>query len=178
MKVLVVYSSQTGFTKSYAYWICERTGGQMLELNEAKKKPESYFNDFDAIIYGSWAIAGKVNNSSWFREKLPSWKGKKLALFCVGASYVDDNEDIKILMDNSLTPEEKKYAKSFYCQGGINYEKMNFINKGLLKVFATVLKNKKNKTGQDEAMAKALEKSYDISDKKFIEPILDYIDFK
>lgn len=38
MKTLVVYTSQTGFTKRYAEWIAKRTQAVVIELEEAKKK--------------------------------------------------------------------------------------------------------------------------------------------
>ena len=44
-----------------------------------------------------------------------------------------------------------------------------------MKMFVKILKSNKNKTPQDEEMIKMVSSSYDISDKKFIEPIIDFI---
>ena len=33
MKTIVIYNSQTGFTKRYAQWIAEKTNGECVELN-------------------------------------------------------------------------------------------------------------------------------------------------
>ena len=38
MKTLVIYTSQTGFTKKYAEWISTRLNADMLTIQEAKKK--------------------------------------------------------------------------------------------------------------------------------------------
>lgn len=38
MKAIVIYNSQTGFTKRYAQWIAEATGADCFELSEAKRK--------------------------------------------------------------------------------------------------------------------------------------------
>ena len=38
MKTVVIYNSQTGFTKRYANWIAEESNADCFELNEAKKK--------------------------------------------------------------------------------------------------------------------------------------------
>ncbi len=38
MKTIVIYNSQTGFTKRYAEWIAEAAGADCLELSAAKKK--------------------------------------------------------------------------------------------------------------------------------------------
>ena len=47
MKTIVIYHSQTGFTKRYAMWIAEAAGAECLELSEAKKKDMAAY---DAII--------------------------------------------------------------------------------------------------------------------------------
>ena len=38
MKTIVIYTSQTGFTKRYAEWIAEAMGADCFELSVAKKK--------------------------------------------------------------------------------------------------------------------------------------------
>jgi len=38
MKTIVIYNSQTGFTRRYAQWIAEAAGADCLELSAAKKK--------------------------------------------------------------------------------------------------------------------------------------------
>lgn len=38
MKTIVIYTSQTGFTKRYAEWIAEATGADCFELSVAKRK--------------------------------------------------------------------------------------------------------------------------------------------
>lgn len=60
MKTLIIYTSQTGFTKRYAEWIAEKMSGELLDLRDAQKKSDDYFKDFDAICYGGWAMAGSL----------------------------------------------------------------------------------------------------------------------
>ena len=44
MKTVVIYNSQTGFTKRYAEWIAEATGADCFALAEAKKKSGSFWS--------------------------------------------------------------------------------------------------------------------------------------
>ena len=44
-----------------------------------------------------------------------------------------------------------------------------------MKMFVTALKAQKNKTEAEQIMVKMISSSYDISDKKYIEPILQYL---
>ena len=175
MKTLVIYTSQTGFTKKYAEWIADKMGGDLLDLKEAQKKPGDYFDDYDAICYGGWAMAGNVVKAKWFLDKATAWKDKRLAVFCVGGSP-NDNPDVEVFLKRALTDEQRQYIKAFYCQGGFNYEKMNAPSKLAMKMFVSALKKKKNQTEAEKTMVKMIATSYDISDVKYIEPIVSYLE--
>ena len=110
MKTLIIYTSQTGFTKRYADWIADRTGGDLLDLKDAQKKSDDYFEDYDAICYGGWAMAGSIVKVKWFLEKAVNWKDKRLAAFCVGGSP-NDNPDVETFLQNALSEDQKKYIK-------------------------------------------------------------------
>lgn len=169
MKTVVIYNSQTGFTKRYAQWIAEATGGDYLELNEAKKKS---MDEYDAIVFGGWAVAGTISKINWFKGNMDKWTGKKLIAYCVGGSPLE-NPDIEPTLRNNFSEKEWEKVKVFYCPGGFNYEKMSTSSKLMMKMFLKALKAKKDKTEQEEVMIKMISSSYDISDKKYIEPILE-----
>ena len=175
MKTIVVYTSQTGFTKKYAEWIAERLSAEVMPLKDAKKKSKEYFDDADAILYGGWAMAGKVNSVDWFMKKADEWKEKKLAVFCVGGSP-EDNPDVKVWKENAIPEDKKEYIKPFYLQGGINYEQMNLPSRMMMKTFVSMIKNNKNATEKELIQAEQMSKSYDISDVAYIEPIVEYIE--
>lgn len=175
MKILVVYTSQTGFTKRYAIWLANRLKADVLELDEAKKKQDHYFDAYEAIIYGGWAMAGSVVKSKWFFDRAVNWKEKRLAIFCVGASPMD-NPEVEEALKNMVPQEQKEYIKGFYCQGGLDYDKMNFASKMAMKAFVAALRKKKNPTDMERDMVQWMDHSYDISDEKYIEPIVEYVE--
>ena len=174
MKTLIIYTSQTGFTKKYAKWLAEKMSGDLLELKDAKKKTAEYFEDYDAICYGGWIMAENIVKVKWFLEKAADWKNKRLAVFCVGGSP-NDNPDIDVFLKKALTEEQKKYIKLFYCQGGFNYEKMNGPSRIAMKMFVSALKKKKDLTEEEKFAVEKMSSSYDISDIKYIEPIVSYL---
>ena len=174
MKALVVYTSQTGFTKKYAEWIARRLQADLMDVHDAKKKKKSDFDSYDAIIYGGWVMAGKVTQSKWFLAKAPAWKEKKLAVYVVGASPMDA-PDVEASMKKVLTDEQRDYIRAFYCQGGLDYDKMNKPSKMAMEMLISMLNKKKDPTEKDKAMAEMLSHSYDISDEKYIEPIVEYV---
>lgn len=169
MKTIVIYYSQTGFTARYARWIAEAAGADCLELSAAKHKD---FTAYEAIIFGSWACAGGISKLRWFKRNLGQWGGKKLIVFCVGGSPTDSPE-IEPALHRNFSESELKQVDVFYCPGGFNYEKMSASSKIMMKMFIKILAAKKDQTEADREMIKMISGSYDISDKKYMEPILE-----
>lgn len=171
MKTVVIYHSQTGFTKRYAQWIAEAADADCLALSDAKKKD---LTSYEAIVFGGWACAGSISKISWFKSNIDKWADKKLIAFCVGASPMDSPE-IETALKQNFSESERKKVKTFYCPGGFNYEKMSVTSKLMMKLFIKTLKAKKDKTEEEQGMIKMISSSYDISDKKYVEPILQYL---
>ena len=168
MKTIIIYNSQTGFTKRYAEWIAEAAKADCIELSAAKKKD---LTTYEAIVFGSWACAGSISKISWFKGNIDKWTGKKLIVFCVGASPIE-NPEVEIALSQIFNESERKKAALFYCPGGLNYDKMAAPSKLMMKLFVKSLKAKKVKTQEDELMIKMISSSYDIAGKQYIEPIL------
>ncbi len=169
MKTVVIYNSQTGFTKRYAHWIAEATGADCFELSETKKKNMAIY---ETIIFGGWACAGSIRKLSWFKGNIEKWPDKKLVVFCVGASPID-NPEIEPALKQNFKESELKKVSIFYCPGGFRYDKMSAASKLMMKIFIKTLKAKKNKTKEEKEMIKMISSSYDISNKKYIAPILE-----
>ncbi|MBQ1628827.1 MAG: hypothetical protein IIT68_00005 [Treponema sp.] len=173
MKSIVIYNSQTGFTKQYAEWISEAAGCECVSLKKIRKIKLA---DYDAIVFGSWCMAGTLMKLDWFKKQMPSLSaaGKKLIVFAVGATPAEAPE-VAAEMKRMLSEEEKQMAKLFYCPGGLNYDNMNWLSKTMMKMLAKMLMSKKDATKKDIKKAEMILNSYDISDKKYIAPIVSEI---
>jgi len=167
MKTAIIYVSQTGFTKRYAEWLAEDICGECMTIAEAEKKDLS---GYDAVVFGGWCFAGTIKKLDWFKERLPQWTDKKKLVFAVGASPIE-NPEIEEAFRKIFAGEEWKDVSSFYCPGGICYEKMKPVSKVMMKMFVKMLA--KNKSEKEQAMAEMLAKSYDISDRKYIKPMVE-----
>lgn len=168
MKTAVIYNSQTGFTKRYADWVAEAAGADCLELAAAKRKS---LDACEAIIFGGWARAGGISKLSWFKGNMERWADKKLIVFCVGASPIE-SPDVEPALRRNFTDPEWERVSVFYCPGGLNYEKMPASSRLMMKMFLKMLDAKKDKTEAEREMVRMITASYDISDRKYIEPIL------
>lgn len=172
MKTIVIYHSQTGFTKRYAQWIAEAAGAECVEFSAAKKKE---LGTYEAVVFGGWACAGGISKLGWFKSNIDRWRDKKLIVFCVGASPMK-NPDLEADLKRNFTEAELNRISVFYCPGGLNYEKMPAPSKLAMKTLIAVLGAKKNRTKAEQDMVKMISASYDISDRKYIEPIIRCLD--
>lgn len=122
-------------------------------------------------MFGGWACAGGISKLSWFKKNINKWMNKKMIVFCVGGSSLD-NPEIDPAFKKNFSESELNKVNVFYCPCGFNYEKMSVPFKLMMKVFIKSLKAKKDKIAEDEEIIKIISSSYDISDKKYIDPIL------
>lgn len=169
MKVVVVYNSETGFTKRYAEWLAEDIGCEAVALKEAKQKD---FSSYDTMIFGSWCHAGFIRELKWFKNVMKSSPEKKYIVYAVGASPID-NPEIEPTLKMNITEEYSERCRVFYCPGGLNYAKMSFVHRIMMKMFAKMMAGKKDKTESEKVMAEMISKDYDISDRKYIQPIME-----
>ena len=169
MKTLVIYTSQTGFTKKYAEWIAGKLHADVITSDEFKKRSDDSLKEYGTIIYGGWASMGKIVKADLFYTRARGWKNKRLAVYCVGAADADEPNMIESM--KKVVPEDlRSTIVSFYCPGGLNYEKMNLYSKMMMKTYAAMLKKDESK----KELGELCSHSFDHSDPFYIEPIVSW----
>lgn len=167
MKILIVYKSKTGFTEKYAYLIKNKLNCDIVKFKELK---DNLLNQYDVIIYGSRIHAGRIDGL----EKIKKICNKKLVVFATGGTPSKATDVINDIWKNNFN-EELEYIPHFYMQGGMCYEKMDFFDKLIMKLVSKMMDKKKNKTDNELGFSEKLNKSYDISNESFIEPLILYL---
>lgn len=160
MKKLVVYQSSTGFTAKYAAWIAEALS---CEAKELKRVSAGEVAECDCIIFGGWIMGGMITGLDKMRKMNP----KQLVVFAVGAT--SNSEEVRNNLKNQNHLEQTPF---FYFEGGLNFEKMSFFPKMMLKMMQKSVAKKENKTEQEKEMEKLFAGSVDNSDKANIEPLV------
>lgn len=177
-KTAIIFNSKTGFTQKYALWIAEETNATPIGFKECtKKRVKEILSEYDTVIFGSRLHAGIIEGLSK-AKRLFGGEKNRFMIFTTGAAPADapETEDIlKKVWEQNLTDEERGRIPHFYMQAGLCYEKMPFIDKIMMKGLASMLKKKKDKNEKDAALAKAIESSFDISDRKYITPLTEYL---
>lgn len=166
MNTLLIYRSKTGFTKQYAEWICETLPCDVVSW---KAVDENALEKYDTIIYGSSLHAGMILGLKKFFQMVDQLD-KKIIVFATGACPAD-SPDIATAMRKNFTDEQWARVKTFYFQSGLCYEKMGLVDKTMMAMFRSMLKKQKN---VDNITYEMVQKSYDLSEKKFIEPLVAY----
>ena len=154
--ILVTYRSVTGFTQQYAQWIAEALGGACRPLADLSKDDMAAYG---TVIFGGRFHAGSVD-------------GLKQAKALAPAAAQDQ---IAAAWAANLTPEEAAHIPHFYFPGGLRYEAMPLGDKLMMKAFSAMLRRKKNKTPDEQAMAEAITASYDLSAREHIAPLVDCV---
>lgn len=160
-KYLVVYQSSTGFTKRYAQWIAEELHADVTEL---KKIKDVSLENYDTIIYGGWIMGNTIVGL----DKVRALSAENLTLFATGATQASPEIEQTIREVNKL---EK--IPFFYMPGGMQFDRLNVFARFMLKTIKKSIAKKENKSEQDKYMEKVLGTSFDISDKKYIRPLIE-----
>ncbi|MCI9292770.1 MAG: hypothetical protein HFF01_09720 [Erysipelotrichaceae bacterium] len=168
MRILLIYKSKTGFTEKYANWITEELNCDIAKISHIQK---INFGSYDLVIFGSRIHAGRVDGLNKIKKLN---LGKKLIIFATGATPKETNSIMEVWNSN-LNDEELKNIKHFYIPAGLNYEKMGFLDKTMMKMASKMLEKKNNKCKEDVGMQNSIKKSYDISSKERIKPLIEYV---
>ena len=100
MKIIVVYSSKTGFTKKYAEWIAEELSYNILPYKDFSKE---VMEENDVIVFGSRIHAGKIDNLNKVKAYFYDNSKQKIIVFATGATPSAAQNVINKMWDNNFT---------------------------------------------------------------------------
>ncbi len=172
MNGIILYKSKYGATKKYAEWLVEAIGFDCIETDKAKVQQLS---KYDVIILGGGIYASGIAGLSFLKKNISKLCGKKIIVFCDGASPYEEKAFKQIKSHNMK--DELKSIPLVYCRGAWNMDKMSFIDKNLCKMLQKVTAQKSPSEYEpwEQALMEAGNTVCDWTDKKYIEPILELI---
>ncbi len=159
MNSIIVYGSHYGATKQYAEELSKRTNIKAISF----RKVNQQINDYDNIIYLGGLYAGGVLGMSKTIKKINNISGKKIIIATVGLSDPTDEvnkNNIRNNIKNQISKEVFEKAEIFHLRGGIDYSKLNFAHKTMMKLLYNAVKNlpEEKQTAEDKAMIKTYNK--------------------
>lgn len=169
---IIIYKSKYGATQKYAHWLAEATG---FDCTESSKAEIRQVQQYDTIIIGGGIYASGIAGISFLKNNISKLGGKKIAVFCVGASPYDE-QAIQSIRTHNL-PGKLQDIPCFYCRGAWDEEKMNFKDRTLCRMLQKAVA-KQDPSGYEPwmtALISAIGKKCDWTDKEYLRPLLEYI---
>ena len=176
MNSIIVYGSYYGTTKRYAEELSKRTNIKVISF----KKINQQINDYDNIIYLGGLYAGGVLGMSKTLKKLNNISNKKILIATVGLSDPTDEvnkNNIRNNIKNQIPKEVLEKAKIFHLRGGIDYSKLNFAHKTMMKLLYNAVKNlpEEKQTAEDRAMIETYNKKVNFIDFSDLDKIINEV---
>lgn len=170
---IILYQSKYGATKKYAEWLAERTG---FECVESKKARASEVQNYDVIILGGGVYASGILGLQFLKKNISCLTGKKVAVFAVGASPYDEKAIAQVR--ELHFKDALSNIPLFYCRGAWDEDKMSFAHRTLCRMLqkAVVKQNPEEYEPWQMALVNSVGQKCDWTDKKYLEPLLKYLE--
>ena len=137
MKTIIIYTTSHGCTEKAVTMLSQKLSGEITAI-DLQHQPSPPLAGFDRIIIGGSIHAGQIQKRvrSFCVKNMEGLKNKEIGLFiCCMYEPEIAREQIK----NAFPEELHQMAKTEAIFGGeFNFEKMNFVEKMLVKKIAGV----------------------------------------
>lgn len=160
-RTIVVYFSKTGFSRRYAQWLAEDLDCRAVPEKERKALD---WAQYDTVILTGGLYAGQMAGLKWLERQLPRMQGKRIAAVAVGCAP----------MGNPALPEnmEKLFGRfpqiqGFYCQGGLDYQRMGPLHRAMMAVLRMSLRGKPEMA----EMLRIISASFDGAKREYLLPV-------
>lgn len=174
MKSLIIYGSQYGTAKAYATKLSE-----IMEIPCVSYECVKEIMNYEQIIYIGGLYAGGVKGlKNTFR--LLKNTNVKTIIATVGLADVNNKENtdnIKASIAKQLEKDILDSSLIFHLRGGIDYSKLNFKHKTMMKMLYHSLKNKpvESLTQEDKDLIETYNKKVDFVDYHSLKQIVEAI---
>ena len=171
MQTIILYGSQYGTTKRYADRLAEQTG-----LPAVSYKSAGDLSRYTQVVYLGGLYAGGVKGLKQTVKKLPA--GVRLILVTVGLADVQDKrnvENIRRSVRQQVPADILQNAEIFHLRGGIDYSKLSFTHKTMMKLLYNHARKlpPEKQTAETRAMIETFGTQVDFVDFASLRPIKD-----
>jgi len=160
----IVYKSNTGYTKTYAEMLAQKTGIPCYDLNTAKR---AVTNGSDVIFMG-WLMAGTIKGYKTAKKKF------NIAAVC-GIGMSDGEFQYQHVVDTNKLSD----TPAFVLQGGFDLDKLTGPYKLMMQIMKSTagkgLSEKTDRTPMEEDMLDLLTNGGSRVKEENLKDIIDWI---
>lgn len=155
----IVYNSSTGHTSRYAKMLSEKLDIPCYTIKDANGK----LNSKDEIIYLSWVCANMITRINKIKNKY------NVRCYGVVGLYPKSEENT-----NNLIKTNNIDKPLFYLQGGLDYNKLNWLKTKILHMVGKHLEKENN--NQSTQLAKIFENGADFVTEENLKEIIEFLE--
>ena len=172
---IIIYGSQYGTTKQYAMELSKKTNIKAESYEDIKNVDE-----YETIIYIGALYAGGILGMAKTLKKISNCENKKIIIATIGLSDPMNKENINNIensMKRQLSNEIYEKASIYHLRGGIDYSKLNFLHKTMMRFLYKKIKSlpEEKKTTEDKAMIDTYNQNVSFVDFSSLENIISEI---
>ena len=172
---IIIYGSQYGTTKQYAMELSKKTNIKAESYEDIKN-----IDEYETIIYIGALYAGGVLGMAKTLKKISNSENKKIIIVTVGLADPMNKENINNIensMKRQLSNEIYEKASIYHLRGGIDYSKLNFLHKTMMRLLYKKVKGlpEEKKTAEDKAMIDTYNQKVNFVDFSNLENIISEI---
>ena len=170
-RIIVVYTSIYGSTKTYAEWIAEALDARLARVKEITP---GNLGDYDTVVYGGGLYAGGIAGI----KRITQVTCKNLVIFTVGLADPATTDYSPVI--DGLSAELRKNARFFHLRGGIDYKRLGLLHKAMMaiKKREIIKKTASELTGEEKLLLETYGSQTNFCDKDSIKPLVDYVQFR
>lgn len=172
MRAVVVYASQTGFTKRYAEWIAEELECEAVAVEQAGHVDAGAF---DVVVFGGWLHAGGLVGKKWLARAHARYPQVRFVAFAVGATPPEWVDMVDEAMAREFPAPEFDAVERFYLRGGFAFERLSVPNKLAMKLFFKMQEKAAAEDPRAAEMLAGMRDGFDATDRAAIEPLVAHV---
>lgn len=170
-KILVLYKSKYGYTKTYAEMIGEELA---CDIREASGISSNTLKDYDTIIYGGGLYALGINGIKLIKDNFDNLQTKNIIVWATG-SNPGRASDMEQVWKQNFSDSMLKKIHTFYLRGGFDYQKLSAGHKLMMSLLKVRLKSMKTRSEDEEGLLKAYDTPEYHCDKENIAGLVEYV---
>lgn len=171
-KGIIIYQSKYGATKKYVSWLHEMTG---FDCVKTRRVDPAEAAQYETVILCGGIYASGIAGLSFLKKHIGKLRGKRIAIFCVGASPYDAAAFEQVRAHNLQGDLED--IPLFYGRGAWDEDRMTWIDRTLCRALWKSVEKKDPDTYKPwmDALICAAGQTCDWTDRAYLKPVLEYL---
>ena len=173
MNTIIIYGSHYGTTQHYAKILSMKTHIPMMNYKNIQD-----LSSYDVVIHIGALYAGGILG---LKKTLKSMSLQtQLVVITVGLADVNDltnRQHIRESIQQYMSNERYESLTIFHIRGGIDYQKLSFPHKTMMKLLCNQVKKipEDKQNAEQKAIIETYGKDVSFVDEKNLDPIIDYL---